>query len=327
LLENKPFWTDVPVQVQKEVERKLRSTISSAERVLDNGRTIFVKGAGKGSTPVNWEAVSVEEEMYKTIQSISAFSPAYLGSVKTRDWHLVLLEDVSDAVEVPPWTKELAINAVQGIANFHVQGISEKEKVDSVLSKGYETSWRFLKENKAEREYFLTLFKDKRDKAESWFYEVIDTVIEAEEHVFDSEQPWGLIHFDIRSDNLRLRNGKIVLFDWALLCNGPLVLDIMLFFPSVLGEGGPSAEILFPEYKAIMEKNGIIFPDFTVLAAAAFTAGFFAARAGKEPIPILPRLRSNQRMQLGPALWWMTKIMNLPDPPCIDFKEGSVASK
>lgn len=60
------------------------------------------------------------------------------------------------------------------------------------------------------------------------------------------------------------------------------------------------------------QKNEVTFPEFCISAAAALTAVFFAARAGKEPTSMLPRLRDLQRMQLGPALDWMVSCLNLP---------------
>lgn len=332
MLEIKPYWTDVPRELQQEIEGKLDSRIVKGDRVfggfgpsatfrlyMEDGRTIFAKGAGKGSTPYNWEAVALEDQVYKNLRSIQPFSPTYFGSVKTSEWHLIFLEDLSDTIEVPPWTDELAKQAICGIADFHIKGQEEKAKVKMVDTEEFDTNWKVLKESEEERNFFLALFRDKREEAESWFHEVIDIVIEAEEQVFRSDQPWGLIHFDIRSDNLRIRNGKLVLFDWSLLCCGPLILDVTLFFPSVFGQGGPSAKVLLPEYKGILKRSGITFPKFCISAAAAFTAGFFAARAGKEPISLLPRLRENQRMQLGPALDWMVTCMNLSKPPCTKF--------
>ena len=331
MLEKKPYWTDVPKALQDEIARKLGSRIIKADRVfggygpsatfrlyLEDGRTIFAKGAGKGSTAFNWEAVSIEEQVYTKILSIRPFSPQYFGSVKTDGWHLFFLEDLHGTIEVPPWTEALAKQVIDGIAVFHIQGQKEKESVQKIDPKKYGSNWKSLKENEAERELFLALFQEKKKEAEAWFENVIDMAIEAEEQVYRSDQPWGLVHFDLRSDNMRIRNGKLVLFDWSYLCYGPLILDISFFLPSVFKQGGPSPEVLLSEYLTSMNRSGITFPKFCISAAAAFVAGFFAARAGKEPIPSCPRLREIQRMQLGPALDWMTTCLNLPKPPSIE---------
>jgi hypothetical protein len=141
----------------------------------------------------------------------------------------------------------------------------------------------------------------------------------AESEMMNPNQPWGLIHKDIRSDNLRL-DGKLVLFDRASVCRGPSILDVVFFFPSVTGEGGPTADSLLPVYKEVMAGEGVRFPAYAERAAAAATVGFFASRAGKPPIPALPRLRKIQRLQLGPALQWAANL-NLPQPPLVHLNE------
>ncbi|WP_044640477.1 phosphotransferase [Risungbinella massiliensis] len=332
--ESKPFWRDVPLEVRREIENYLGSPVIKAYRVfggfgpsatfrliLEDGRTIFAKGAGKGSTSVNWSGVEWEEWVYQNIEVIRPLSPAYFGSVKTKEWHLLFLEDLTTSHKVPPWTEELAIKAVHDIAKFHLCGIAEEKKVKSIITRNYDSSWKLIKDNRDELSQFLALFKENSEMAKDWLHDVIDILIATESEAMRSDQPWGLIHCDIRSDNLCFQNRKLVLFDWAVLCSGPLILDIIFFFPSVMGEGGPSSERLLPEYKKIMEKGGIIFPDFAERAATAFMAGFFAGRAGKPPIPGLPRLRQIQRLQLRIALQMVAKTLNLPKPPDLEEQD------
>lgn len=334
LLEKKPYWSDIPIALQQEIAEKLGSRIVRADRVfggfgpsatfrlyLEDGRTFFAKGAGKGATPYNWEAVAIEEQVYENVVSIRPFAPKYFGSVQTSEWHLLFLEDVSGTIQVPPWNDALAKQVIAGIAAFHVKGQKEQEQVPMFDLRKYGQNWKILKENKNERNLFLALFKEKREEAEAWFDQVIELVIEAEEQVVRSDQPWGLIHLDLRSDNMRIRNEKLVLFDWSCLCQGPLMLDVSFFLPSVVAEGGPSAEVLLHEYRKIMRRNGVTFPEFCIAASAAYVAGFFAARAGKEAVPLLPRLRELQRRVLGPALDWMAICLQLPKPPDIYLDE------
>jgi hypothetical protein len=314
--------------VRKEIEPVLGAPIRKGTRVfggygpsatfrlfLEDGRTVFAKGAGKGSNEVNWRVVPVEESAYRNIDAIRPFSPSYLGSVIASGWHLLLLEDLKDAAAVPPWTEQLAVQAVRDIAQFHLRGMKEPEKVDEINMKDFTDNWRTIRYDRDELDYFLGLFGNDRTEAEAWLNDSFDILIAAESELKRMDQPWGLIHSDIRSDNLRFRDGKLVLFDWALACRGPLMLDVIFFFPSIAGEGGPTAEHLLPVYKQVMLSKGVSFPSYAERAAAAATAGFFASRAGKPPIPALPRLRDIQRLQLGPALQWAAQILDLPEPP------------
>ena len=61
--------------------------------------------------------------------------------------------------------------------------------------------------------------------------------------------------------------------------------------------------------------NSGVLPDAMLPAApecAAVVAGFFASKAGLPPIPVVPRLRPMQRMQLQAALPWAVRALDLP---------------
>lgn len=331
--EPKPFWKDTPSELRAKIESLAGSPIRRATRVfggygpsatfrlfLEDGRTIFAKGAGKGANSEIWKAIPLEESAYRNIDVVRSLSPAYLGSVKVKDWHLLLLEDLRKAVKVPPWTVELAVQAVQDIAHFHLQGMAEQEKAADIKAKGLTDNWNNIGNDDIEANGFLELFQQERGRAKTWLHDALDTLMKAESELLSPNQPWGLIHKDIRSDNLRFKDGRLVLFDWASVYRGPLILDAAFFFPSVAGEGGPTAEYLVAFYKKALADQGIRIPDDAERAAAAVTAGYFASRAGKPPIPALPRLRQIQRLQLGPALEWAAKVLDLPKPPSLQDK-------
>ncbi|MEC0265498.1 phosphotransferase [Paenibacillus anseongense] len=326
--EPKPYWRDVPLELRKQVEERMESSIRTATRVfggygptatfrifLEDGRTLFAKGAGLGSLTENWRVLPLEEAVYREVQAISPISPRYYGSVSTQGWHLLLLEDLKNCKKVPSWTEALAIQAMRDLAHLHVQGIAEADKVEAMSARGVTENWLSIKQNSEEQHYFLELFHENRDEAEAWLDAVLDVLIPLEADLMRQDQPWGLIHKDIRSDNLRFRDGRLVLFDWALACRGPLLFDIGFFFPSLEGEGGPTAERLLPIYKKEMAAHGIEFPEYAERSVAVCAAGFFATRAGKPPIPQLPRLRYIQWLQLGPALRWTSNLLGLPQPP------------
>ena len=122
--EPKPYWRDVPEAVRLAIEAAMGSAIARAHRVfggygpsatfricLEDGRTLFAKGAGKGSNEVNWRVLPNEERAYRELGSIRPVAPAFFGSVAAPGWHLLLLEDLSRTTKVPPWTEELALGA------------------------------------------------------------------------------------------------------------------------------------------------------------------------------------------------------------------------
>jgi hypothetical protein len=111
-----------------------------------------------------------------------------------------------------------------------------------------------------------------------------------------------VLHFDLRSDNLCLTEGRALFVDWNHACIGNPVLDTASWLPSLEAEGGPAPEeILAPDTPGLSE-------------IAALLAGYFCARAGLPEIPQAPHVRRLQREQAGTALPWAARMLGLPPP-------------
>jgi hypothetical protein len=110
----------------------------------------------------------------------------------------------------------------------------------------------------------------------------------------------SLVHVDIRSDNLCIRDGTALFFDWNWASVGNAVLDLAAWLPSLHAEGGPPPEEL------LADLEGAPY-------AAAFS-GFWAASAGLRAPRGLPGLREMQRLQLSSALPWAARVLGLPKP-------------
>jgi hypothetical protein len=109
----------------------------------------------------------------------------------------------------------------------------------------------------------------------------------------------ALLHGDVRSDNLCLRDGRAVLVDWNWACRGAPTLDRAAWLPSLRFEGGPEPWTLLPGHGAV----------------AALLAGFFLEHAGREPIPQAPHVRQLQLDQGVVALRWACHELGLQPPP------------
>ena len=110
----------------------------------------------------------------------------------------------------------------------------------------------------------------------------------------------ALLHFDVRSDNLCVRNGEALLVDWNLACVGHPAFDIAFWLPSLVLERGPAID-------EIEAKR----PD--VARFAPLVAGFFAARAGLPSPAGAPTVRGFQLAQLEVALPWAVRVLELPE--------------
>jgi len=111
-----------------------------------------------------------------------------------------------------------------------------------------------------------------------------------------------VLHFDVRSDNLCLTEGGVLLVDWNHACFGNPVLDTASWLPSLHVEGGPAPEdVLASDTPGLSE-------------IAALLAGYFCARAGLPEIAQAPHVRQLQREQAGTALPWAARMLGLPPP-------------
>jgi len=104
-----------------------------------------------------------------------------------------------------------------------------------------------------------------------------------------------LLHLDVRSDNLCLRDGEAILIDWNWCSIGRADFDVAAWLPSLAREGGP------PPWEVLPEAGEY----------AAFLAGFWAAVVGLPPPSTAPTVREGQRRQLEVALTWCERELLL----------------
>src|SRR6266540_4697083 len=115
--EPKPPWSAVPREVKDDVARVLGSPVARAARVyggyapsatfrmvLADERRAFFKGVNASSNEYMRGALPREERVYRELGPlIRPWAPAFLGSFKRLDWHVLLLEDVGPQT-MPPWS-------------------------------------------------------------------------------------------------------------------------------------------------------------------------------------------------------------------------------
>jgi hypothetical protein len=59
-----------------------------------------------------------------------------------------------------------------------------------------------------------TMTGERQEEALAWLEQVRPTLNAAAQAIVDTREPLILLHSDSRSDNLCLRDGRLVLFDW-----------------------------------------------------------------------------------------------------------------
>lgn len=249
---------------------------------LAGGRSVFVKQAVNEETGA-W--LRTEHAVYSSLGG--SFLPESLGWDDDGATPMLVLENLSDGEWPPPWTPE-AIEAVQtSLAELH--RVPAPADLPAIEASPYcQQGWRLVAEDPGP---FLSLGLC----THGWLDRALPALLGAA----DSQTLAGrsTLHLDVRSDNVFLRKGRAVLFDWNHAAIGNPEFDIAFWLPSLRAEGGPLPERVVADLDPAM---------------AAHVAGFFAARAGQPPIPDAPGVRGIQLVQLRIALPWAARVLGLP---------------
>ena len=251
---------------------------------LKDGRTVFVKSA-VDDLSAGW--LRTEIALYTTLRG--SFLPQFLGWAEHDGLPLLVLEDLGDAHWPPPW-RAGDVEAVQA-ALREIAATPPPDGIERVPRDELAYEWR---EVERDPEPFLSLGLC----SHSWLATHLPALCEAAERApFEGND---LLHLDVRSDNIALRDGRALLVDWNFASTGNALLDVAAWTPSLHVEGGPAPE-------EVVDGEG-------VAELAAALAGFFAARAGLPPPTTAPRVRLVQREQLSVALPWAARALGLPEP-------------
>jgi hypothetical protein len=220
-----------------------------------------------------------EVAVYRCIEG--PFMPRLLGFEDGPEPLLVLEDLTSGARFPPPWElgdidRVLATLSEVAACRAELPGIDEGELA----------GWHDIERDP---EPFLSLGLVTPD----WLEGVLPVLLDAARAA-----PLGgdsVVHCDVRSDNLCLRDGRAVLFDWNHASLANPAFDVAFWLPSLALEGGPDPRGVSPEADEL----------------AVVVAGFFAAHAGLPPPEGAPRVRAFQLAQLEVALPWACAVLGL----------------
>jgi len=242
-----------------------------------DGTRAFLKLASIHPSP-QW--VRDERHVFACVEG--PFMPAFLGFEDGDEPMLVLEDMLPDARWPPPWHPgdvEAVLAALHEVAAAPLHG---------ELPRLADEDWAGWPEVARDPAPFLSTGV----VSEAWLEHALPVLFEAAQQApLDGE---SLVHCDVRSDNLCIRDGRAVLLDWNHAHVGNPAFDVAFWLPSLALEHGPA-------------------PDgFEVDELAPVVAGFFAARAGLPPPEGAPRVRAFQRAQLEVALPWACRTLGLP---------------
>jgi hypothetical protein len=249
-----------------------------------DGTSAFAK---VGTTPATAGALRAEHHWYSRLTG--SFLPRVFGLADDPDRPLLLLEDLSSGCWPPPWEAGGWDRLIETLRQVAATRPLPDDLPMLAEHRPMLAGWTEVARDPAP---FLAL----QLCSGPWLERALPSLLEAESSaVLEGDD---LVHQDVRSDNVCLLLDRVVLVDWNQPMRGNGALDLAFLAPSLRLEGGPLPEETFP--------GGGGLP--------ALVAGFFAARAGRPPIPDAPRVRWIQLRQLRVALPWSARVLGLPPP-------------
>jgi hypothetical protein len=247
---------------------------------FDDGRTAFFKASVDDQT-AGW--LRAEHRTYAAFPD-GEFLPQMLGW--DDDPCLLLLDNLSDARRPPPWTRDDVERVRRSLDALHAAPVPAGTPEIGDYGDEFE-GWSHIAKDP---QPFLGLGLC----TERWLEDTIELLVEAEGAMDKSGD--SLLHLDVRSDNLAIRD-RALLFDWNWACRGNPELDTAFWLPHLGFEGGPMPWEVLPGRAE----------------AAAVVSGFFCHKAGL-PIPPdgpPPEVREFQRRQGSVALKWAARELHL----------------
>jgi hypothetical protein len=252
---------------------------------LANGSTAFVKVATDEQT-ASW--MRDEHLAYSELRGAS-FMPRYLGWYDDGTHPVLALEDLSEREWPPPWTAgaiEAVRRALDEVHRTPPFGGLPKADDDHL---GLRDGWADVA-SRPGPVAALGLC------SAAWLERHLPQLQAAARAAPLAGE--ALLHLDVRSDNVCVRERVAMFVDWNWASVGNPDLDLAAWLPSLGAEGGPAPEELLPDRREL----------------AAAIAGFLCAHAARPPIPTAPGVRRVQLACARVALPWACRSLGLPQP-------------
>ena len=256
---------------------------------LEDGRTAFVKVATDELT-ASW--LRDEHVVYSVLRD-APFMPGYLGFADDGERPVLALEDLSGGTWPPPWDR-IQVDAVLAALEL-VAATTPPDRTPLAADDAREVG-RGWQEIARDPSPFLALGLCRAE----WLLAHLETLQTAADRAAFAGD--GFLHFDVRSDNTCIRDGRAVFVDWNLTTVGNPQFDVVFWLPSLHAEGGPAPEEVLAD------------PDPGLVAACA---AFFCSRAERPPIPSAPRVRQVQLVQARTALPWAARVLGIRVPTAV----------
>jgi hypothetical protein len=263
-VEPKLRWATLPPEVRRAAEELLGSRVRLGARVwggytptptyrlrLADGRRAFFKAVGPADHDFARAAHAREERVYRELADVIApWAPTFLGAFHHDAWMVILLEDLGPK-SAPPWTPGLARRVARALGDFHVSTLGRSLPDFLPRPDRYLLTERRLwgwARDEAALAPVAGLAGDRSAEATRWLEMAVPVLAQVSRGLADVGGALSLVHQDVRSDNLRWRDGRLRLVDWPHVAVGVAEDDAAAFAQSVTVEGGPSPDLVMAWY-------------------------------------------------------------------------------
>lgn len=300
-------WPELPQKLRSIIERQLGTDVvrsvsqlggfspGSADLLqLGDGRTVFVKAV---DSQVNQHAALLHAREAKIAATLPAIIPApkFLSHVQWQGWQALIFAAAEGTCPSVPWKAEDLRRVLDTLVSTNscveVQAVENLPLLEEELREDFAG--------------FSRMIDDGFEPEDPWIAQNLERLNELAGLGANSLAGDGLVHSDLRADNILLsESGKVSFVDWPWASSGASWYDAV----TVLIE----ARLHAPGFdvQAIVNSH----PVFESVAAQALVAvlaglaGFYWDAARKPPIPSMPTLRDYHAQQAVACSSWLKEL-------------------
>lgn len=331
--EDKPSFDILPLSIRDSIEAVIGARILCGDTVygslsssagfavtFDDGQRVFAKGSHPEEMSHGTLHIRREIKAYEEIDILRDIAPPLRGFVSDHDedgWTLGLWDyiDTNGLNAGHRISEVMQLLAAAHGAKIHT-GILPDAATHNYMAMFLSDTkkWQRIAQEPKTREKFLSLFED-ISAGEDWLARHMGVLTTAQSAAAQTDFAQGLMHGDLRLDNVIATPARCYIVDWPNACTGPLLFDVVMLAAHIESMGYGQAEDVFTAY---LSAGGTAFAtpdDESISHMAVLIAGYFADQTYRAIPPKLPRLRWMQKSMLYSLLALLSRMGRIESPP------------
>jgi aminoglycoside phosphotransferase (APT) family kinase protein len=299
-------WPDVDTSIREQLEACLGANVvdwQSQEEGFSPGlaarcrlvdqRRVFIKAVA-GAMNERSRAAALREVATGRLLPAEAPAPQLIAAVDDGEWVAAVWADIDGRLPGQPWTEADLGNVMATVDALRLPPVLGVPPVAERLVDSF-NGWRTLADGR------VTSIEHWLDTTTLRYLAEIESAWQA------TCPPEGLIHSDIRADNLLIDDqDQVWIVDWANAALGPPWFDVVTMIPSIAMQSGREPADIW----ALSDHASTVDPAAVDTLVVAL-AGYFTAAAQQPSVATIPMLRRFQDAQARPARHWLRQRLAL----------------